>query len=768
MPIPVIDPREFVDILGPVTRPGDFYASGSVVTPIPRLIVEGVGLVSFPLPSAQAEALVAVAERAPYGRGTETLVDTDVRRTWQIAPSRLRIDEPHWNRTIQKIVARSADALGVDGPVSAELYKLLIYDQGSFFVEHRDTEKTDGMFGTLVVVLPSVYGGGELIVRHGQREICLDLAGGSVSEATYAAFYADCRHELRPVVEGCRLALIYNLVRPTDAPSPRAPDYGPHSERAAATLRAWAANASAPDAPIKLVYPLEHHYTSAGLSFAGLKGPDAARASALTRAARAAGCAVHLAMISIKEFGSAEHAYYGYRSRRRRYDEDLDDEFVVDEVFERSQVVDEWHAPDGDRLRLGPIPFEGAELCPPDALEDEKPDELHFHEATGNEGASFDRVYRRAALVLWPQDRVLAVVAQAGLAATVPHLCDLADRFTATGGDRSSEVWREAHALAGQMIAQWPSRAAADDVTATLEALVALDAVERIEAFMTDVAAAEPADSNHRLQATAIADACAALDEASAATAVERIAIRHALLKPKECAALLARLGPLGPGPDGADRLWPAVDALIDRMPPDPRVRAHLRTWEPGPTVDRDFVVHLMTITQRIDHPTLAERAVTHVIAHHETYDLDAAVVPALLAIGPASAGSPGLEALTRIALDHLDARIAEPLTPPSDWARSAVLECPCGDCGQLRAFLVDPKRSKWVFKISKPRRRHLDNQLAQHRCDADAVTVPTGSPYGWVCTKNQRSYERRCAERERDLAARAQLGGASPAVDLM
>ena len=33
----------------------------------------------------------------------------------------------------------------------ADLYKLLVYDPGSFFVNHRDTEKAAGMFATLII-----------------------------------------------------------------------------------------------------------------------------------------------------------------------------------------------------------------------------------------------------------------------------------------------------------------------------------------------------------------------------------------------------------------------------------------------------------------------------------------------------------------------------------------------------------------------------------------------------------------------------------------
>ena len=103
-----------------------------------------------------------------------------------------------------------ADGVGVSEPVAAELYKLLVYDWGSFFVSHRDTEKTPGMFATLVIVLPSISTGGDLVVQHKGREVRLDLRCTDPSETSFAAFYADCVHEVLPVTDGCRLALVYN------------------------------------------------------------------------------------------------------------------------------------------------------------------------------------------------------------------------------------------------------------------------------------------------------------------------------------------------------------------------------------------------------------------------------------------------------------------------------------------------------------------------------------------------------------------------------
>lgn len=158
----------------------------------PRLEVEGIGPIALPLLPAQAKQIITIAERAPYGRGTETPIDTDVRRTWQVGVERVQISGQAWEQGLATMVAQAA-GLGVAGPVEAQLYKLLISDTGSFFISHRDSEKAPGMFATLVVVLPSDYSGGELAVRHKGCEARLDLRREEPAEAAFAAVYADWR-----------------------------------------------------------------------------------------------------------------------------------------------------------------------------------------------------------------------------------------------------------------------------------------------------------------------------------------------------------------------------------------------------------------------------------------------------------------------------------------------------------------------------------------------------------------------------------------------
>ena len=115
--------EELAKILARVDRPGDFYAVGRTELLAPRIEVKGVGPIALPLLAAKAKQLIKAATRAPYGRGAETIVDTNVRRTWQIEGSRVAIGGKHWAQTLAGIVQRAVEGLGVTGPVTALLYK---------------------------------------------------------------------------------------------------------------------------------------------------------------------------------------------------------------------------------------------------------------------------------------------------------------------------------------------------------------------------------------------------------------------------------------------------------------------------------------------------------------------------------------------------------------------------------------------------------------------------------------------------------------------
>ncbi|MDP1906907.1 MAG: 2OG-Fe(II) oxygenase, partial [Hyphomicrobium sp.] len=117
---------------------------------------------------------------------------------------------------------------------------MLVYDAGGLFLPHRDTEKAPGMFGTLLIQLPSPHLGGELRIRHGGREARIDLSATDSTELGFAAFYADCEHEVRPVEAGHRLCLVFNLLRGAagDGPPAAAPNYEAEVAQAARLIGA--------------------------------------------------------------------------------------------------------------------------------------------------------------------------------------------------------------------------------------------------------------------------------------------------------------------------------------------------------------------------------------------------------------------------------------------------------------------------------------------------------------------------------------------------
>ena len=71
------------------------------------------------------------------------------------------------------------------------------------------------MFGSLVIVLPSVHSGGALHLRHGGRQVIHDCSDKfnepPYDSVSWIAFYSDVEHEVAMVESGYRVTLTYNL-----------------------------------------------------------------------------------------------------------------------------------------------------------------------------------------------------------------------------------------------------------------------------------------------------------------------------------------------------------------------------------------------------------------------------------------------------------------------------------------------------------------------------------------------------------------------------
>jgi hypothetical protein len=380
------------------------------------------------------------------------------------------------------------------------------------------------------------------------------------------------------------------------------------------------------------------------------------------------------------------------------------------------------------------------------------PDEQSFHEATGNEGASFERSYRWAALVLWPSRQRLAVINQGGLQATLPYIAALTERWAQSGADRSSPLWAEAHELSGHMLASWPKQRwqparPPSDAAKMLTLLSRLGDTERIDAFLANLTTSGlfgRGDSESVVQAMRL------LPQPRASELLERVVVGNAAATLDACADLLACAAAVG-----EFDLMPAAAILVAALPGDPARTTVTEPWRRSPAPESGMVVNVLTALDRID-PVLADTAVGIFLGWPQTYDPDAVLVPAALALNSLARSrpnaSPAVSRLRTVCAIHLRTRIAKPVAPPGDWTREATLTCRCKYCAELSEFLADPTRQTWSLRSLQENRNHVENTIRNSRCDLDTATLRQGSPHSLVCTKNQASYGRRARQRKKDI----------------
>jgi len=394
-----------IQALAEVDRPGDICTSSDLPLTMPGLVVEGLGMLRLPLGESQAQELVARCRQAPYGKGTETLVDTAVRCVWELDSKYVQFTNPKWTLLIDSIIGEVQEKLGLElRKLTAHLYKLLVYETGSFFLPHRDGEKLDRMVATLVVVLPSAHEGGVLIVSHDGHQHEITFSGAALGhELSYAAFYADCQHEVRPLESGYRLCLTYNvtLAKSRGRKGVTAPSYEPVVDKISSLLVDWR---NSPD-PQKLAVPFDHRYTRDGLSLDALKGVDRSQAEVLFDAAQRSDCVAHLALITLWQHGTAESDWDEYTYRRNRsyhswsdYDEDDDEsgdkgtsEYEMGEILDTSLSADHWSDGQGKKVLFGRIRLDETEIVADVMLDAGDPSEEDFEDDTGNGGVTLER-----------------------------------------------------------------------------------------------------------------------------------------------------------------------------------------------------------------------------------------------------------------------------------------------------------------------------------------------------------------------------------------
>lgn len=189
------------------------------------------------LKDEEIEKLVEASEKATFGRNSEDVLDESYRKAWKMDASQFAIQFDVVKSGILDIVhdqllryEKNTESL------YAHLYKLNVYGTlpflivltrlsityarkgpGSFFKPHIDTPRSDKLFATLVIVLPTIHEGGNLLLGEDGKLLNFDSAKqvydpeSKTPRVAFVAFYSDIEHQVLPVESGYRVTVTYNL-----------------------------------------------------------------------------------------------------------------------------------------------------------------------------------------------------------------------------------------------------------------------------------------------------------------------------------------------------------------------------------------------------------------------------------------------------------------------------------------------------------------------------------------------------------------------------
>lgn len=736
----------FLTALQSIRGAGQFCAHGSLPFVPPGIVLKNGEDLALPLNAAQAAALRALAEPAPYGMGEETRLDDTVRKCWQVDASELLWSFPRWQACLESLVTQVTEELGIEGKVSAEPYKLLMYDTGGFFLPHRDTEKLPGMFGSLIVCLPSRHSGGELVLRHQGREQQVDFGSEfDPSVIRWAAFFADCEHEVLPVTSGHRLCLTYNLVLVGgQSKTPTAPVGGTE-----ALLPGLLHIAQTRGDDITAIL-LEHRYTQESLSVAALKGDDRARAAALFSAAEPVGLTARLALVSLYQRGEldedAGHTYYSQRRRgSRRNDEEVDGE--MGEIFEQNLTIEHWRTPDDQKENFGRFEIMPKNLLSLASLGEGEPDEKFAEGYTGNAGCTMQHWYRRAAICVWSQAAGPVLLARYDFCAACQSFATLAKKGGVMATQHAWALINEARKRLFEAN-EWEAEALARQVRPLLRGIGELGDEALYEKITKSNFAMAFLKADRDTWAALLRGfSSRPLDHLQAQTPSGPISVHRqtwfcavdAMLS--QAPALLPRYAELLPRLVAGQVLTSRIHSESDAAFTKPSYQAHLVLAascevRSEPACKELEAWLLQNGRLDLDHlrnvlaPALLDKT------HHAWFKKDHSLVLHVLAVAIQRLATE----TTRRIEPYPDQRRPAPTTTSSDPLIHALL-----------VFMADPTASVHEIRRAQADRSSMEEYVKRHDLDLDLHTEYKGRPHTLVCRKNDHSYHQALNQRVAD-----------------
>ncbi len=396
-----------------VKTAADFTASCTIPLEDLKITVGDQFHVTTAMTPKSRRELVKLGVTASFGCREKTLLDPGVRNTWEFSREIVTLSGEKWSQSLKAELKKMSAQLGISSDnINFELHNLLYYEKGQFFAKHQDSEKKDQMIATLVVILPTTYGGGELVVSHKGMSASFKPNSWENSQALGVLFYTDCVHEIKRISSGYRLALTFNVIAAQEKLEPKRVLTGSLSPVLQKYFATPSVSSYSNRKKLKpLVFFLDHEYTQASLGWEGLKGQDREIVKTFLESEKELDLIFSLSLVDVKtthdahESGDDGSGYYERYSRKSSYRGRTsgDGSYEINDMVDIEYMFNHWIDRQGQTFSMKR--FDPSNDCYFTHLDTNhfEPYETEFEGYMGNYGNTLDRWYHRCALVVWPQ-----------------------------------------------------------------------------------------------------------------------------------------------------------------------------------------------------------------------------------------------------------------------------------------------------------------------------------------------------------------------------
>ncbi|MFV7234264.1 2OG-Fe(II) oxygenase [Flavobacterium sp. ZB4R12] len=729
--------KQLTEALDKIATSGTFFSAGVNDFCFPKMSVKNLDEIAFPLNKIQIQALISIAHKAPFGKGSETILDTNVRNCWEIDASQIEFEGNNWTNLIDKTITKIKPDLGIENKkIETHLYKMLIYEVGDFFLPHKDSEKEKGMFGTLIIGLPSKHSGGELVLSFDGEEHSVSFAENCSNDTLpYVAFYADCQHEIKPTTSGYRVCLVYNLIDLQVENNIKLTSLLPEIDAIEDLFQSQTERTDMP-----YVYLLGHQYTPTNFSLEQLKLKDRPVAEVLLKAAEKAGYYAKLALVTSYQAGSLEMDYDNRRSYYDDYEDDIDvDSAEMGEIYEEYISINHWDSSALPAIDVRSVNTE--DLIYNFEINDGDPIEKEAEGYTGNAGMEMMFWYHYGAVVFWKKENHLAILKEASIFTKLKWLQYYASRWDSIT-DFEKEMGKEIFQY--HLTETYNSR---EEETESFDAIVDFLKVVNDADFINQ----ESKNVLINYFSNISTDKWMELLTRFSTVPFDDVVLDDAIMKnSKNLNHLLTILNRLN------KTLFSKLSKKVLEKLPNSLVGFNF--LEHKGTILKSLLSNCIQIAQYKEKDTVWIASVAQCITQNldrdfvNDYLIDTILVNNLkdTVLG---------NAILTIAKKHLENRVANKPQIPANWSRAVPQKSSYSKVWAiLNNFLQSPTEQLYDFKSLQANRSEMESAIQNVTIDLDLETIRKGSPHTLRLTKNTNAYKVELKKWEQDCVLLGKL----------